>query len=185
MASSSVVTVGAKLIDEIGRSTTSKLIGATLVATLFDLAGIGLTYPYIAALLQPARLNEELAKRGIPVSLSFQEMALLLGAALILFFLLKVLLQHRLLVFQYARISVLGDRLSNRVTGAFLSAETAYFDQHPASEVAGVMYSSPIHATIFLRAVLTIAAESIFLLCVLALGLFVNRPITLSVLLFL
>ncbi len=148
-----------------------KLIAAASCLALLDTLGVAVIFPYLTILTleAPAGNSSYLARAyQLAGTSSYSEFVVVVSLALAAFFLLKFVTVY--LINQHkcrtsARVSI---SLSDDLFALLLKTDYGFLVNRSVSEMAGIIDSETIHATMCLDAWVTIATEALFLLLVLA-----------------
>lgn len=146
------------------------LAGALFAGAVLDLAGIALLFPYIELAASPERFIEKFDANGCLEALNIQnhfQLLLLAGAALILFYTIKVGIVYLLNRYQFRAVADMTYRLSEAMYERVLRCRYNAFQQFPASQLVGVVYNNPIHAGICITSIATIVNDTLFLVMLL------------------
>lgn len=160
------------------------LAAALFAGAILDLAGIVLLFPFLELAANPEKNIEKFQLQGyldvLHVHGSYQFL-LLIGGGLIFFYTLKVGIVYLLNKYQFRTVADLTYRLSEAMYGRLLRCRYNAFQQFPASQLIGVVYNNPIHATICISAIATILNDLLFLTMLLIISMMVNPAITVIV----
>ncbi len=159
------------------------LAGAIFVGAILDLAGIALLFPYIELAASPERFIEKFDSQGYLEALEIQnhfQLLLLAGAALILFYTIKVCVVYLLNRYQFRAVADMTYRLSEAMYERMLRCRYNAFQQFPASQLVGVVYNNPIHAGICITSIATIVNDALFLLMLLLIAVWLSPQFALA-----
>lgn len=166
-------------IGLVGRRTTIILLLVAVLLSVFDLVGIAAVYPFVQFIYLgdksrfiPAALPEML--RLSPLGLNL--LALFLFLAL---FAAKTAAQYWLIRLQSVRLANASAGMTERFLSAMLDARYSVFQRRPASQLAGICYSNPVHAGIVVLSLSQLVTEAIFVAAVTTLALVTNWRMTL------
>ena len=157
------------ILQFIGYRRVAGLAVVLFTGAVLDLVGIVLLYPYIELAANPENTIEKFGlQRYIDVFhiQSSHQFLLLTGSSLIAFYTLKAGLIFLLNRYQFKTVANLTYRLTEAMYGRLLRCRFNAFQQFPASQLIGVVYNNPIHASICMTAIATIVNDAIFLVII-------------------
>lgn len=155
----------------IGNKTAAKILAIAVLLSICDLAGIATVIPFVKLLVTPEKsaylpLSFVALFGGSGVALDCGLLAVFLAV-----FAVKFLLQYKLVAAQAVILSDINARVTDDLVTKFLGARFSVFQRNSASELAGVCYSNPVHVTIVIAALSSLASEIFFITAIfLALG---------------
>ena len=174
------------LLGEIGRRNAIVLFSNLGLVSLLDLIGIAVVFPFLKLLTEPSLVQPFLEKVGLDSSfsaISHSRFVLILGALLMIFYVVKTIIQIALIRTQVRILSRCTAKLTDDITSKVLNARYATFQQTAASEIAGVISVTP-HASAAIAAIMQ-AANDVLLLVLMFIGFLLIQPtFALSALLF-
>src|SRR3990167_10904596 len=174
------------LLREIGRRNAATLFANLGLVSLLDLVGIAIVFPFLKLLTDPTLVRPLLLRVGLDSNLAnmpHSTFVLILGMCLVVFYVLKTLVQILLIRTQVRILSRCTARLTDDLTSKVLNARYATFQQTAASEIAGTISVTP-HASAAIAAIMQ-AANDLLLLVLMFIGfLWIQPTFALSALLF-
>jgi ABC-type multidrug transport system fused ATPase/permease subunit len=162
---------------------------ATLVIIVFinavlDLGGIALLYPYLELATNFEKNIEKYhlhSLRNILRIDSANDFLIVIGVCLILFYFIKVITMYWLNKCQFKMLADMTYRLTEAMYSRLLRCSYNAFQQFPASQLMGVVYSNPIHATLCLTSLAMIINDSVLLVMLFVISFCVTPHVTIVV----
>lgn len=153
------------LLRSIGRRNAFILLFIVVAMSLIDLIGIALIFPFLQVVTQTDALEKMLRTYGIGFLEFFthNQLILLIGFGLILFYACKTVAQSLLIRIQAKQLARFTEYMTNNVVSHVLNARYSIFQEIAASEIAGKSYSNTVHATLALTALIQAANEGLIL----------------------
>lgn len=157
------------ILNYVGWRLSAKLLLAILAASILDLAGIAVIFPYLDLVTDPnaqaavaVRLPEFMEVLPSRTILLFASMLLLL-----VYFVKSTCLVF-LLRYQSRELARLTTRLTDDTVQHLLNVRYGVFLKLAGTEIGATVYSSPVHFTLVYRAMLQIASELTFMVALFA-----------------
>jgi len=165
------------LFSAIGRRNALILFAIVGIMSVLDMVGIAVIFPFLHVVIQPDTVEKILEPLGLGKSelLTHKQMIALLGIGLILFYAGKTFVQSALIRIQARQLARFTEDMTNNVVSNVLNARYAIFQETAASEIAGTAYSSTVHATLALSALVQATNEGL-VLALLLIGFFIFQP---------
>jgi ABC-type multidrug transport system fused ATPase/permease subunit len=164
----------------VGAKTTLTLVVVSIVLSVFDLVGIAAVYPFVQFIylddksrFLPSFLPEIMRETPLRLNLIALFLFLILFAA-------KTLFQYFLTRVQSSRLADATASMTERFLSVMLGARFSVFQKRPASELAGICYSNPVHAGIVVLSLCQLVTEAVFVLSVATIALIADWRLTLA-----
>jgi ABC-type bacteriocin/lantibiotic exporter with double-glycine peptidase domain len=156
---------------------------------LSDLFGIFLIYPFINIIQKGnVEINQIIQNKYTYLSFNYKfvkdNIILFILFIFISIFIIKLIISIYLSKIQHKLISKLTYDLSRTMYDRILNVSYSAFQKHPASQLMGIVFNNPIHASIFLNSVATIFSDLLFIIFILLISFYFAKKITLLILLF-
>jgi ATP-binding cassette, subfamily B, bacterial PglK len=160
------------------------LLSLFLLTLIFlDLVGIAMLLPFVTVFQKSnlevvSYLEKTFLNSLIQIDIIRHNATLLLLLTMVLVYLLKYLLSVVIVKRQHDIISRLTRDLSRVMYNRILNVSYSTFQRHPASQLMGVVFNNPMHASLFLVAIATVFSDLAFLIVVFSVSLLLNPEIT-------
>ncbi|MCU1278821.1 MAG: transporter ATP-binding protein [bacterium] len=165
-----------------GHRRTAYLAADLFASAVLDLLGVIVLFPFIKLVTDPAATVAEYRLQPLLSLLHVSDLhrfVLLTSAGLILFYTVKAAAAYLLTRYQFKSTADLTYRLTEEMYARLLRCRYSAFQQFPASQLMGVAYNNPIHATICLTSIATIANDALFVFLLLIFSLVASPMATL------
>lgn len=153
------------------------------VNAILDLGGIILLYPYIELATNYEKNIEKYHLHGLRDILridSTNDFLIMVGMSLIFFYFIKVITIYWLNKCQFKMLADMTYRLTEAMYSRLLRCSYNAFQQFPASQLMGVVYNNPIHATICLTSLAMIINDSVLLVMIFIVSFCVTPLVTIA-----
>lgn len=154
------------------------LLGVVLFfCAILDLVGIIILFPYIELAIHPSEYVDTYHLQpylDVLQVTSLRHFILLAGLGLIGFYTVKFAVVYALNSYQCKAVAGLTRRLTDALYARLISCRYSAFQQFPASQLVGVVYNNPMHATLCLTAVATIINDALFLVMLLLISVTIS-----------
>ena len=165
------------LLATMGRKNVVTLLTIICVASMLDIVGIAIIFPFLQVVTQPDLVSNFFMGKGISIVgyLTHEQIILMLGVTLILFSALKTVVQSLLVRVQAKYLARFTADNTNEIVSHVLNTRYAVFQETAVSEIAGTAYSNTVHATLALTALAQAFNEALILLLLLIV-FFIFKP---------
>lgn len=165
------------LLSAMGQKNVFILFTIVCSMSILDVVGIAIIFPFLQIVIQPNTAVKIFTKIGFDDvgSLTTQQLIAVLGIGLILFYSSKTIFQSMLMRAQAQLLARFTAEMTNNVISHVLNARYAIFQDTAASEIAGTAYSSTVHATLALSALIQTVNEAL-VLTLLFIGFLIFQP---------
>jgi len=172
------------LVRFAGPRESARLLVVILIMSFLDLAGIAVILPYIQIVSSPGLLLSMIGEPdGNAVTVKKEEILLGFSVCLVMIYLAKGYIQSRLIRYQQRHLATFTARLTDDTVDKTLNARYSVFQEIPGTDIAGVIYTNTVHATITFKSLIQSANEVIFLLLLSTIFLVISPKLTAVVLL--
>lgn len=159
-------TVSHFLFRTVGKKKSFTLFAIVSLISVLDLVGIAVIFPFLQVATQPLfieKLMGRLGLSGLMSTYTHGQLVGIFGISISIFYALKTFFQLVLLRVEWRLLAGLTSNLTNDVISNLLHARYAVFQQTPASEIVGTVYSNTIHGSIALAAYIQAVTEGLLL----------------------
>lgn len=141
------------VLRSVGRRNTLVLFVIAGVMSVLDLIGIAVIFPFLQIITQPDVGEKLLAWSGLDAaghSLSHKHLIIVLGVGLAVFYIIKTVLQAKLMRIQFRILARFTANITNEFVSNVLNTRYSLFQQTPAPEISAIANNNTIHASIAL-----------------------------------
>ena len=165
------------LLNAIGKKDVLILFGSVFLLSILDMLGIAAILPFLNVITKPEIVKNFFESiNSFNFVLTYEELILILGSGLILFYAIKTIIQSLLIRIQAQKLARFTEEMTNLVVSDLLNARYAIFQDIAASQISGTAYSNTVHSSLALSALIQIANEALVLVFML-ITFFVLQPV--------
>jgi len=162
---------------------------ATLLIIIFvnailDLVGIVLLYPYLELATNFENSIKNYHLHGLRNALELEntnDFLMLIGLFLIVIYFIKMIVIYWLSKRQFQLLADMTYRMTEAMYSRLLRCRYNAFQQFPASQLMGIVYNNPIHATICLSSFVMIINDSVLLIMIFIISFWLTPVVTIAV----